>query len=459
MQRERTPWPRNAERVRRAGISSFGAGGANAHLVVEEAPELAAEAPHDGSALIVPLSAATAERLAEQARRLAAWLAGDGAGVDFAAIVRTLQVGRESMRFRAAFLAQNAAELASKLAAFAAGQLPSAVAEAAAWVGGGRLDWDQLAPGHRRPVSLPTYAFAPRRCWVELTEAGPVAVTPVVTGPQSIACDPADPLVAQHCFGGETVLAGAFLLEAARRAGARVLDASVTGATDIRFLRPTTPEMKPVVAVESDGSFAVRSGEQVHVSGRLLIDDAEILPALDLAALRARCRERIEHAAIYDALAAGGAQYGEAYRLIRQIARGEGEALADLAPLGESTGWPPALLDAAFQITFALVAEQGGAMPFTLDRLTVHGPLSRAAHVHGVRREAGPGYIRLDLRLLDRDGAVLAAVDGFVARTAAPAAVATALPLRLLAPVWRSLDRATPVALMISERHGSGAVQ
>jgi hypothetical protein len=219
-----------------------------------------------------------------------------------------------------------------------------------------------------------------------------------------------------------------------------MLAAPVTGATDVRFLRPTTPEMKPVVAVESDGSFAVRSGEQVHASGRLLTDDAQSVPALDLAALRARCRERIEHAAIYDALATGGAQYGESYRLIRRIARGEGEALADLAPLGESAGWPPTLLDAAFQITFALVAEQGGAMPFTLDRLAVFGPLSRAAHVHGVRRDTGPGYIRLDLRLLDRDGAVLAAIDGFVARTAAPAAVAPVapgLPLRLLAPVWR----------------------
>jgi len=441
VQRERTPWPRHPERVRRAGISSFGAGGANAHLVVEEAPALAAEPPHDGSALIVPLSAATAERLAEQARRLAAWLAGVGAGVDFAAAVRTLQVGREAMRFRAAFLARNAVELAEKLTAFAAGQAAPPVAEAAAWIEGNRLDWDRLAPGPRRAVSLPTYAFAPRRCWVELTEARPVAVT----GPQPIACDPADPLVAQHRFGGETVLAGAFLLDAARRAGSRVLAAPVTGASDVRFLRPTTPEMKPVVAVESDGRFAVRGGEQVHASGRLLTGEVKALPSLDLAAVRARCAQRIEHAAIYDALAAGGAQYGDAYRLIRQIARGEGEVLADLAPPGESVGWPPALIDATFQITFALVAEQGGAMPFTLDRLAVHGPLSRAAHVHGVRREAGPGYVRLDLRLLDRDGAVLAAIDGFVARTAS---VAPSLPLRLLAPVWRSLERATPVALM-----------
>jgi polyketide synthase PksN len=436
VQRERTPWPRSPERVRRAGISSFGAGGANAHLVVEEAPEAGVEVPHDGSALIVPFSAATAERLVDQATRLAAWLTGDGAGIDFASIVRTLQVGREAMRFRAAFLARNSAELAVKLTAFAGGQGARPVPDAVSWVDGSQLNWDQLAPGPRRAVSLPTYAFAPRRCWVELTEA-----KPAVTGPLPIACDPADPLVAQHRFGGETVLAGAFLLEAARRAGSRVLAATVTGASDVRFLRRTTPEMKPFVAVESDGSFTVRSGEQVHVSGRLQTDEIEPLPELDIAALRLRCPERIEHAAIYAALATGGAQYGEAYRLIRRIARGDGEVLADLAPSDERAGWPPAVLDAAFQITFALVAEQGGAMPFTLDRLTVHGPLSRAAHVHGVRREAGPGYLRLDLRVIDGDGTVLAGIDGFVARTAAQAVAAPALPLRLLAPLWRASPR------------------
>ena len=161
--------------------------------------------------------------------------------------------------------------------------------------------------------------------------------------------------------------------------------------------------------------------------------------ALDLAAIRARCPERIEHAAIYEALAAGGAEYGEAYRLIRRLARADGEVLADLAPDPRGAGWSPTLLDAAFQVTFALAVEKGGLLPFTIDRLAVHGALSDAAHVHGLRREAGKGYVRLDLTITDRDGAVLAAVNGFVARMAASAA--PTLPLRLLAPVWRVSTR------------------
>ena len=71
---------------RRAGISSFGAGGSNVHVILAEhnIPAMADEppdAPHDGPFLIV-LSARDEERLRESARRLARHITAENSHAD-----------------------------------------------------------------------------------------------------------------------------------------------------------------------------------------------------------------------------------------------------------------------------------------------------------------------------------------------------------------------------------------
>src|SRR5690606_21951881 len=87
-----TPWPR------RAGISSFGVGGTNAHLVIEQAPEPPPEGRRRSHALLL-LSARSKDALAAQAVRLADWLeAHPDASLDDVAY--TLQVGRKQFEHR-----------------------------------------------------------------------------------------------------------------------------------------------------------------------------------------------------------------------------------------------------------------------------------------------------------------------------------------------------------------------
>ncbi|UXI65992.1 SDR family NAD(P)-dependent oxidoreductase [Tahibacter amnicola] len=109
-----------------AGLSSFGAGGSNAHFVIEEyaGGESIADASIGilpGAQVIVPLSARTPEQLLQKARDLLAFLQDAleaGRPVDLAALAYTLQVGREAMDERLAFVVDSAARLQTVLRRF-----------------------------------------------------------------------------------------------------------------------------------------------------------------------------------------------------------------------------------------------------------------------------------------------------------------------------------------------------
>ncbi|WP_415949103.1 amino acid adenylation domain-containing protein [Streptomyces sp. KLOTTS4A1] len=211
VQREPAPWPAPpGGGPRRAGISSFGAGGAGAHVVLEEyvAPPVAA-AGTAGPRLVV-LSAHDEQRLTELAGRLAGRLADDVALEDLA---YTLQTGREEQRERLAVVASTVAELRSALTDFTRGVrdgvlrgrapagaagpgLPAAETATLAelgrhWVAGGSVDWEAHArayPG--RLTSLPSYPFAEGRYWLPAPPATTASGTPGSTaakGPATAA--------------------------------------------------------------------------------------------------------------------------------------------------------------------------------------------------------------------------------------------------------------------------------
>lgn len=93
---------------RRAGVSSFGIGGTNAHAVLEEAPKsppVGEERPWK----LMLLSAKTETALEAQAERLADFLAGPEE-TPLGDVAYTLQVGRQDMAVRQAFICRDTQE-------------------------------------------------------------------------------------------------------------------------------------------------------------------------------------------------------------------------------------------------------------------------------------------------------------------------------------------------------------
>jgi len=183
--KEAQPWPTDRA-VRRAGISSFGIGGTNAHLIVEEAPAADRAANEEESSRhVFLLSARSEQALREQARRLADHLRRHPALV-LGDLEYTLQVGRVHHEHRLAMVAGCAEELIDQLTAAAAGNLFSeqgdpetGVDEVSArdeealhlgrlWAAGEEVDWQAHHRGKvRRRVHAPTYPFERKSYWLQ----------------------------------------------------------------------------------------------------------------------------------------------------------------------------------------------------------------------------------------------------------------------------------------------------
>jgi acyl transferase domain-containing protein/cation diffusion facilitator CzcD-associated flavoprotein CzcO/acyl carrier protein/nucleoside-diphosphate-sugar epimerase len=214
IQQKLTPWNvstfENAEQMstypRRAGLSSFGAGGANAHIILEEyiAEEVTNLSINISTPVIILLSAKTEDQLKQRTRQLlAAIYQKNYADKDLLDIAYTLQVGREAMEYRIGVVVTSINELIEKLESYLNNKLDnlyigniqqsnttvkifnrdSVLQEVIdkwlqhneyeklleLWVNGLSVDWEKLYEQDTikpRCMSLPTYPFARERYWI-----------------------------------------------------------------------------------------------------------------------------------------------------------------------------------------------------------------------------------------------------------------------------------------------------
>ena len=287
----------------RAGISSFGAGGANGHLILEayEAPDR--DPKPAGEPRIIVLSAQNQDRLKVTATNLLAFLEKPARAVkvqsdkiDISDLAFTLQVGREPMEERLALVVESLAELKEKLGGYCRGDLaaenvyhgnitdgfarqsviqgnPGAeflkmiIAErdypkiAQLWVLGIPVAWESLTPEAGpavRRISLPTYPFARERHWIsDRIAAVPrrgagIELHPLIDSNESTLEEQCyrkeftgnEFLVKDHIIGGKQVLPGAVYLEMARLAGELAMRRAhkVKRITNTVWIRPVTLE-------------------------------------------------------------------------------------------------------------------------------------------------------------------------------------------------------------------------
>jgi acyl transferase domain-containing protein len=153
------PWPHAPGRPRRAGVSAFGMGGANAHVILEQAPgqhsrpRAASEGPAAaGISGVLPwvLSARSEPALRQQAARLRDLVAAD-ASLPAADVGHSLVVTRSLFEHRAVVLGMERGELLEGLTELAAGEPGPGVVTWAVPAGGpGRVGFVFAGQGAQR---------------------------------------------------------------------------------------------------------------------------------------------------------------------------------------------------------------------------------------------------------------------------------------------------------------------
>lgn len=283
-----------------AGISSFGAGGANAHLILEEfIPETVVADRHEvGRKHLILLSAKNEERLKVYAKRLADYIGrvsldSDSEADFLASVAFTLQTGRTIFDERLAIWVSGRDELVDKLSAFSEGTVTDDIlighkdqnnadlelviggesgesflkglVEAKdfeklvkLWLQGINVEWELLGQASRpKKISLPGYPFEREPYWAALSVDSTVAFAPKLRAlhplidknvstldeqrfTTELSCT--DLLLKDHCVDGKIMLPGAAMLEMARAA------AGMSGLDDFVSIVDTVWE-KPVVVL------------------------------------------------------------------------------------------------------------------------------------------------------------------------------------------------------------------
>jgi acyl transferase domain-containing protein/7-keto-8-aminopelargonate synthetase-like enzyme/acyl carrier protein len=329
---------------------------------------------------------------------------------------------------------------------------------AALSVQGVAIDWEAFDREYRRgKVVLPSYPFERQRYWFPGGPAGAAkrsaALRPLV---ESMVRSPliketvfstslgtaSQPYLSDHKVYGQLVVPGAAYL-AMLATAAELQGWSACRLEDVYFLAPLVltegkeRAVQTVLAPVDAGGLSAAQTVQIGafsadasdnemvrlVSARIAPGSGDSSQPPNLAALKARCREKYDPEQLFEITADSGVELKASFRWVENLWLGSREALAELRlpeTIGNMEGYRlhPALIDACFQVAGATLVKEAveeTLLPFSVKTMRQE----RAAAGTTWWCHAGrTGETTWDIVLLDSAGGVIAAMEGFEMRKA-----------------------------------------
>ncbi|RJK84867.1 hypothetical protein CHN45_09050 [Vibrio cholerae] len=440
LNRELRVWYATAPRV--STVSSFGAGGGNAHVVIQGVAQASVDAapPAARDSYVIPLSHHCNAGLQQTMDSLREWLLGRQ--VDMDALAYTLACARDHDRFRRALVCRDQADLIEQLGQDlqvvtaasredASGPLqeqpPQRLARenaervAALYEAGDDLPWCDFYP-QRRLAAVPPYVFIRHRHWIDSVESNFKGFTS---------------LTQAHRINGRAMAPAAWTLSTLCES------ADDGGFANIMWKdKITDPQWVDVIEEGERTLFVGRDGYTQYCSAERTPD---VSAPANIAAVLARLGmenppnplqemgaiPRRSQAQIYADFKQRGYDYGAPLQGIRwaQVKPGLVRALLQV-----DHDWgrlvSPALLDSGLQLAILSAgsdAESSGEgtvfMPYHLGRLVVKRlPDNEAVYGYCLERASGQASKarRFDFYFTDRRGEVLILLEDMVSVVVRP---------------------------------------
>lgn len=473
VQRKMEDW-KSSEGPLVAGLSSFGAGGSNAHLIVEEYCSNRAIQSENPSRYLIVLSAKNQERLEAYAKTIATFIQrGHAEGAHLADIAFTLAVGRESMSYRAACICESKLEFVAFLTSIYTGEIANhscmtAVLEPVninaehvkdaidkgnlffikeAWLKGGEIEWSRLferMDNHPKRISLPTYPFEKKNCKYPVAPIAHFGLTPSILHPfihENISnleevrfkshFNDQFPTIMDHKIHQKVVYPGAGYIEMALFVCRHTLNLQgVLSLSHISFLKPfylsqINESIYTSLVSQSSGSGIEIWGinqekEQIYFQTKIDEENGEEKEN-DFLFESNNYSNFYDSEACYRKFNEYNFNYGPLYQTIKTIAVDNQEALVQ-AQLNSEENLSsfiihPVLLDAAFQSTIAFDFSNSIEylyVPKEIESMRVYDSLSHEVLIHIVKKTDHHTSERLyDIKIFNQQKKLCVAIENF----------------------------------------------
>jgi len=344
---------------------------------------------------------------------------------------------------------------------------------------GAQVAWEKLFRAGCRTVRLPSYAWQSESYWIEPAEirkarteapAHPLLMFDLHTAEpswQSRLDTKLLPYLKDHVVQGHTVFPAAGYIEMALGAGNAIFGHCPVVVEELDIVKALVlPQRGDAVLAQfryapDTARFVITSsasesseGWDRNAAGYLRGPDYAIdPPRLNLAKLRARLTEQTETRDPYARFAAAGLEFGEAFRAVRAVWRGNREALGRvILPEGVRDSLAgylahPVVLDGCLQVLSAALPEErwGGELflPVRVARARLFDRLPPEVWSHTRLTALGARTLVGDVVVCAEDGRALMEIRGFRCQLVSRAAAETSSPAQrwLYRDRWKAVPR------------------